>query len=364
MAPTAQPICVSLGERSYEIQIGAGNLGGLGELVKRVSAPAHAIVVADERVETPHAAAAARSLSDAGLRVDLALVESGEESKSLEMAEKLWTLFLERNADRKSVVVVVGGGVVGDLAGFVAATYARGLDFYQVPTTLLSAVDSSVGGKVAINLPAAKNMVGCFWQPRGVLIDTHTLRTLPQREFLSGLAEVVKYGVILDAEFFAYLEQNAERILAREDEPLMHVICRSCRLKADVVEQDERETTGLRAILNYGHTFGHALEAIAGYGEYLHGEAVSIGMECAARLARRLGRINDAFCARQTALLERFQLPTRMPPVDRNAMIDAMMRDKKVEKRELRFVLPSRLGHVELVKGVSLDDAAAALETP
>lgn len=321
----------------------------------------HALLLADERVEEPHAKAAAKRLSDAGLAVDLILVESGEESKSIEMADQLWNALLDRGADRKSVVVAVGGGVIGDLAGFVAATFARGLDFFQVPTTLLAAVDSSVGGKVGVNLPGAKNMVGAFWQPKGVLIDTDTLKTLPEREFISGLAEVVKYGVILDAAFFEYLEENADAILLRKPEVLTQVIAQCCRLKADVVEKDERETSGLRAVLNYGHTFGHALEAIAGYGEYLHGEAVSIGMECAAKLAMRLGRVDARFVDRQKQLLTRLGLPTEFPKVDVEAMLQAMMKDKKVEKRELRFVLPTRLGHVELVKGVSLEEAKAAM---
>lgn len=361
MSSTLQSIRVSLGDRSYSIDIGAGILTRLGEFVTQVSPCIHAMLIADERIEEPHAKTAAKSLSDAGLTVDLVLVESGEESKSIEMAEQLWTVMLERGADRKSVVVALGGGVMGDLAGFVASTFARGVDFFQVPTTLLAAVDSSVGGKVGVNLPGAKNMVGAFWQPRGVLIDTETLNTLPEREYISGLAEVVKYGVILDAEFFEYLGVHADNILLRDPTVLLEVIRRSCRLKADVVEKDERETSGLRVVLNYGHTFAHALEAIAGYGEYLHGEAVSIGMVCAARLAMRLRRVDATFCQRQDLLLTRLGLPTKMPPIDVGAMLKAMMKDKKVEKRELRFVLPTRLGHVELVKGVSLDDARSAM---
>jgi hypothetical protein len=207
------------------------------------------------------------------------------------MADRLWQELLELEADRNTVVVAVGGGVVGDLAGFVAATYARGVPFFQVPTTLLAQVDSSVGGKVGVNLPGAKNMVGAFWQPLGVLIDTEVLNTLPDREYRAGLAEVVKYGVILDAEFFAYLEDHVDDLNRRRADVLRPVIARCCRLKADVVEQDERETAGRRAVLNYGHTFGHAIEAETGYGDFLHGEAVSIGMLCASRLAERLGRI-------------------------------------------------------------------------
>jgi 3-dehydroquinate synthase len=361
LAPNAQTIHVSLGDRSYAIEVGAGILPSLGKMVERVTPAVHAVVIADERIEASHAQGAARALSEVGLDVDVVLVESGEESKSVEMADQLWNALLERETDRKSIVVAVGGGVIGDLAGFVAATFARGLPFYQVPTTLLAAVDSSVGGKVGINLPDSKNMVGAFWQPSGVLIDTDTLKTLPEREYVSGLAEVVKYGVILDESFFVYLEEHVEALLNRDSTALREIIIRSCRLKADVVERDERETSGLRAVLNYGHTFGHALEAIAGYGEYLHGEAVSIGMECASRMALQLGRIEASFVERQTALLHRLGLPTKMPPVDLSALLDTMLRDKKVEKRELRFVLPTRLGHVELVKGISLESATNAI---
>ena len=211
-------------------------------------------------------------------------------------------------ADRQTLVVAVGGGVVGHLAGFVAATFARGIPFAQVPTTLLAQVDSSVGGKVGVNLPAAKNMVGAFWQPVAVLIDTQTLQTLPEREYRSGLAEVVKYGIILDAAFFARLEQIAPALMARRHDELQEVIARCCQLKADVVEADEREESGHRTILNYGHTFGHAFEALTGYNQLLHGEGVSIGMMCAARLAQRLGRVDAEFVRRQRAPVDGLEL--------------------------------------------------------
>jgi 3-dehydroquinate synthase len=268
---------------------------------------------------------------------------------------------LEEGSDRKSTVVAVGGGVVGDLAGFIAATFARGLDFVQVPTTLLAQVDSSVGGKVGINLPGAKNMVGCFWQPRGVLIDVDVLQSLPEREFSAGMAEVVKYGVIQDAEFFGFLERHVDAINARDAAVLTQIVERCCRLKADVVEQDERELTGVRAILNYGHTFCHALEAATGYETLLHGEGVAIGMLCASRLAERLGRIDATLTKRQKDLLESFGLPTALPEVSHEELIELMYHDKKVERGKLRFVLPSRLGHVEVVRDVSSDDIRTAL---
>lgn len=354
-------VLVGLGPREYAVEIGAGLLAHVGRFLHARVAARNAVVIADENVESPHALAVAESLARHDVQVDLVVVEAGESSKSVDMAADLWQKLFDLGADRTTAVVAVGGGVIGDLAGFVAATYARGLDFFQIPTTLLAQVDSSVGGKVGINLPAAKNMVGAFWQPRGVLVDVDTLATLPDREYRSGLAEVVKYGVILDAEFFAFLEANSANLNAREPQTLIRTIERCCRLKADVVEQDERETSGLRAVLNYGHTFAHAIEAVAGYGALLHGEAVSIGMACAARLACGLSRIDDAFVERQRNLLAALQLPISVPDIDRDRLIAAMASDKKVARGKLRFVLPTRLGHVELVAGIDERDVRAAL---
>ena len=300
-------------------------------------------------------------MSDADVAVDLIVVDAGEPSKSVQTAERLWQQMLDANADRKSVVVAVGGGVIGDLAGFVAATYARGLSFVQVPTTLLAQVDSSVGGKVAVNLPAAKNMVGAFWQPSAVIIDTHVLSSLPHREYFAGWGEVVKYGVIQDADFFAYLEQHVEQILARDDDTLRYVVARCCRLKADVVQEDEREQSGRRAILNYGHTFAHALEAATGYQQLLHGEAVAIGMLCASRLAESLQLVDREFTARQRQLLTALGLPVSVPPVDTQMMLQLMQQDKKVAHGRLRFVLPVRMGHVELFGDVESQLVCAAM---
>jgi 3-dehydroquinate synthase len=353
---------VNLGSRSYEILIGAGNLGQCGAFVAAHCSLTHAVVITDARVETPHATNAAQSLARAGAEVDLLVVEEGETSKSVAVAEMLWQKLLDLHVDRKTVVVAVGGGVVGDLAGFVAATYARGLPFFQVPTTLLAQVDSSVGGKTGVNLPGAKNMVGAIWQPTGVFIDVQTLKTQRERDYRAGLAEVVKYGVILDADFFAQLEKDVSALLGRRHRTLEAIVARCCELKAHVVERDEREESGRRAVLNYGHTFAHALEAVAGYGELLHGEAVAIGMMCAARLAERLGRVDESFVARQRALLLALGLPVVVPPLDHDALIQPMTHDKKVEHGKMRFVLPTRLGHVELVSDVDVADVRAALE--
>ena len=352
---------VNLGPRSYEIEIGSGNLGTAARFCDAEQEDAHAVIITDTNVDELYSNAVAEPLQEAGAQVDILSIDAGEQSKSPEVAQELWEQLLDQGADRKTVVVALGGGVVGDLAGFVAATFGRGLRFVQVPTTLLAQVDSSVGGKVGINLPGGKNMVGAFWQPRGVVIDVDVLGTLPEREYRAGLAEVVKYGVIQDAEFFAYLEANIEAINARDAEVLTYIVQRCCRLKADVVEQDEREETGLRSILNYGHTFCHAFEAATGYEQLLHGEGVAIGMMCAARLAERLDRVDAAFVDRQRALLEAFGLPLDVPDVDPDELIELMYRDKKVERGRLRFVLPTRLGHVELVRDVTTDDIAAIL---
>ncbi len=362
MPSAPQNVHVNLAERSYDIEIGAGNLAGAGRFLQDRGKISHAVILTDERVQEPHAVKVAESLITESIEVAIVAVAPGEKSKSVEVAAKLWEGMLELGADRKTVVVAVGGGVVGDLAGFIAATFARGLRFLQIPTTLLAQVDSSVGGKVGINLSQAKNMVGAFLQPLGVLVDTATLDTLPKREYVSGLAEVLKYGVILDAVFFADLEAHAAELVARDPATLIRVIGRSCRLKADVVEQDEREETGLRAVLNYGHTFAHAFEALIGYGELLHGEAVSIGMTCAARLAQRLGRVDAAFVARQQSLIEKLGLPAKVPEIDRANVLSTMMHDKKVEHGKLRFILPTRMGHVELVGGVEPADVTAAME--
>jgi len=353
---------VNLADRSYDIVVASGELPQAARMIEswsqvrqHKSGSRSALVVTDVNVLETHAGQVVRSLREAGWRCEVEALPAGETTKSLEQANRLYDRLIDLQADRHTLVVAVGGGVIGDLAGFVAATYARGIPFVQIPTTLLSQVDSSVGGKVGVNHPRAKNMIGAFYQPLGVLIDTSLLETLPDREYRAGLAEVVKYGVILDASFFEYLETHVAELNRRIPEVLRHVVARSCRLKADVVEHDEFERTGLRAVLNYGHTFAHAFEALCGYGELLHGEAVAIGMVYASRLADRLGRIPVELTTRQEQLLRRLSLPVRLPhpkalPID--SLLGRMQLDKKTVGGQLRFVLPSRLGHVELVDGV------------
>jgi 3-dehydroquinate synthase len=349
---------VELGPRSYDIAV--AEPGGLGAFARARLPGRLAFVVTDENVR-PHAVRAEEALAAVGFRTALAVLPAGEAQKALPVAAGLYDRLVDLEADRKTAVVAVGGGVIGDLAGFVAATYNRGLPLLMVPTTLLAMVDSSVGGKVAVNHPRAKNLIGAFHQPAGVWVDPGVLATLPDREYRSGLAEVVKYGVSLDADFFAWLEGHAGAVLRREPEAVGYVVTRSCRLKADVVQKDEREETGLRALLNYGHTFGHAFEAVGGYGAWLHGEAIAAGMVCAGRLAQRMGLIEASVTERQRRLLEAFGLPTAPRPWPADALLAAMRIDKKSVGGRLRFVLPRRLGEAAVFEDVAEADVRAVL---
>lgn len=359
--PPIVTVPVELAERSYNIHIGESLATQLPPWLEHCLPKCrHAVLLVDANVEHI-ASVVTNTLTHAGFRLTHIGVPSGEGSKSLGVLERIWESMLHDHTDRGSAVVAIGGGVVGDLAGFAAASFARGLPLVQIPTTLLSQVDSSVGGKTGINLPGAKNIVGAFWQPSLVVIDTQSLKSLPRREFVSGLAEVVKYGMILLPELFEYLEQNAPAILTQDPAAIAHIVAQSCLAKAEVVRQDERETTGLRAILNYGHTFAHALETTSGYGTLLHGEAVAIGMHMAACLSEQLGRIDAGLVARQQRLLKLLELPTSFDAYDPDALWQAMQHDKKVEHGKLRFILPDRMGHVELVAGIAHEQVVAAL---
>jgi 3-dehydroquinate synthase len=357
-------ITVNLQDRSYPIVVTSGELDRVGDFARSRSQGTQALVVCDANTRKRFAESVARCLNASGFKTHVSVLAAGETTKSLESASGLYENLIAMAADRQTLVVAVGGGVIGDLAGFAAATYARGIPFLQVPTSLLAQVDSSVGGKVGVNFHGAdgritKNMIGAFHQPAGVFIDTETLRSLPPEELRAGLAEVVKYGVILDAEFFAFLESNAAAILALDPAATRHVVARCCRLKADVVEADEREVTDRRAILNYGHTLAHAIEAVTR--EYRHGEAVAIGMIAASRLAERLGRLPSEVTERQIRLLQRFGLPTASSKLDPTALLDAMRHDKKAKAGRLRFVLPTRIGQVELANDVTEADMRAIL---
>ncbi len=352
---------VSLADRSYPIHIGQDLSPSFAKwLAERCPKSRHAVVMCDANVAS-FAERYCSELQHAEYRISKLVIPSGEASKSLTEAARLWDAMLEEHTDRGSVVIAIGGGVVGDLAGFVAASFTRGVPLVQIPTTLLSHVDSSVGGKTGVNLPKAKNMVGAFWQPSMVVIDTDSLNTLPQRELVSGLAEVLKYGVILIPELLDYLEQNVAMVLRKDPTAISHLVAESCKAKASVVQQDERETKGLRAILNYGHTFAHALESVLGYGQLLHGEAVSIGMHMAACLAFQLKRVPWSFVERQRKLLDELQLPTKFTEAVPEKLWSAMQHDKKVEHGQLRFILPTRFGHVELIPGITKQQTLDAI---
>ncbi len=339
---------VSLGSRSYPIFIGERILSDLGGHCARLQLGERCAVISDEKVALLYAKPALASLRQAGFDPALIAVPAGETSKSLEMLQFCCDGLARHRLERNSFIVALGGGVIGDLAGFVASAYLRGIAFVQAPTTLLAQVDSSVGGKVGVNLKAGKNLVGAFYQPRFVLCDLAVLRTLPPREFRAGLAEVIKYGIISDAALFARLEVDLPLLLKLDAEVLAGVVARCCEIKAEVVRQDETET-GLRAILNFGHTIGHAIEAISGYGKYLHGEAISIGQVAAAKLSVRACGLPAEEAARIETLLARAGLPVsiQLSPAQQSDLLAAMLLDKKVSGGEIKFVLARRIGQVE-----------------
>ncbi len=349
-------VAVELGERSYDILIGHDWLEQLGEQVRKRLDPSQVMVVSDETVAGLYAAPALASLRQSGLRLELATFPAGEPSKCLAVYSRLLDAVADAGLDRKSALVALGGGVTGDLGGFVAACYMRGIAYVQVPTTLLSMADSSVGGKTGIDHARGKNLIGAFHQPRLVFVDTATLKTLPTVEFRSGMAEVIKHGVIRDADFFAFLEQSVEPIMRCEQSVMERLVARNCEIKAAVVSADEREA-GLRAILNFGHTAAHAIETLTGYEGYRHGEAVSIGMMVAGVVARELCGFSVTDSRRLAELLSEVDLPTTVPDhpaLDTQAIVSAMYGDKKAERGALRYVLPSKIGQVDVVK--ILDD--------
>lgn len=347
-------LTVELGSRSYPITIGSDLLAHTLEYLQQSGInPSQVFVVTDDVVEPLYTDALCNQLAQRW-ETELAVIPAGEESKCLDMAQQIWERMLEGGCDRKTLVLAVGGGVVGDLAGFAASTYMRGVAFYQIPTTLLAQVDSSVGGKTAIDLEYGKNVVGTFYQPQGVLIDTDTLKSLDSRQYLAGLGEVVKYGIILDEKFFHYMEGHVNEILARDSETLQEIIFRCCQLKARIVQEDEKELSGRRALLNYGHTFAHAIETFERFSGKLHGEAVSAGMTAAAQFARYLGYITPEVALRHNQLIANLGLDQSWSPnLSPEKTVQIMQRDKKSAGGHINFVLPEAIGSCSLVSDIS-----------
>lgn len=337
---------VDLGERSYPIRIGA-DLIGRADLFSPHIAGASVTIVTNETVEPLYGDALRAALAPLGKQVSTVVLPDGESYKHWETLNRIFDALLTARADRKTTLIALGGGVVGDMTGFAAACYMRGVPFIQVPTTLLSQVDSSVGGKTGINHPLGKNMIGAFYQPQAVVADIGTLRTLPERELAAGIAEIIKTAAIADRAFFEWIESNIDALNRREADALVHAVKRSCEIKASVVAADEREG-GLRAILNFGHTFGHAIEAGLGYGEWLHGEAVGCGMVMAADLSVRLGYLDDALRKRLVAVIGAARLPLRAPALGDTRYIDLMKVDKKTEAGAIKFVLLEALGRTKV----------------
>lgn len=348
-----QKIRVELGERSYDICIGSNILEGIGAKIKSFKPSPKTTIISNPTVYKLYGKAVLNSIKAAGFDVIPVIIPDGEKYKDISVVQNIYGELLKHRLDRASALIALGGGVIGDITGFVASTYMRGIPYIQVPTTLLAQVDSSVGGKTGVNHKLGKNMIGTFYQPRLVWIDVDTLKTLPRRELLAGLAEVIKYGVIWDKELFDFLKVNRDKILNLNSTVLIHIIKRSCEIKAEVVSKDERES-GLRAILNYGHTIGHAIETVTKYRRYLHGEAVAIGMHLEAKLSNMLKLTDKKQVLRIKALLDLYDLPSEMPAdLDINNILSSIQLDKKAIAGELRFILPEKIGSVKIYKGVT-----------
>ncbi|MDX9871586.1 MAG: 3-dehydroquinate synthase [Clostridia bacterium] len=360
MSQEIRQVKVELGERSYPIHIGYGILPQCTVALSGANGGQDLFLISDSNVFPLYGEKLLRLLSGKACNVYQYIMPAGEEAKSWETASALLTKMLEANLSRQAQVIALGGGVVGDMAGFAAALYRRGISFYQIPTTLLAQVDSSVGGKVAVNHPLGKNMLGTFYQPRAVWADLSLLESLPLPEWRAGLAEVIKYGCIWDASFFEFLEENADKVLERSPEVLPFVIERCCRIKAEIVGRDERDE-GLRNILNFGHTVGHALESATQYKTYRHGEAVAVGMLAAFMLARTLKMTDDQTVERLRKLLHTWGLPCTVPARLLDTAAAQLIYDKKASAHELVFILPERLGQAVIKKGVTLKEAKDAM---
>ncbi len=353
---------VETATQSYPIFVGYGLLDKLGEKMKQAALSGAATVISDENVFSLYGSKVEGILKDAGFAVNSFVVPPGEETKNIDYAIKIYDFLVEHRAERDDIIIALGGGMVGDLAGFVAATFLRGIFWVQVPTSLVAMVDASIGGKVGVNHPEGKNLIGAFYQPNLVLADCETLTTLPQRELTSGWAEVIKHGLILDEEFFRFLESKVNRLKELDPELLTRAIARSAAIKAQVVSQDEKEREGKRTILNYGHTIAHGLEASTEYKRFLHGEAVAIGMVGAAKLSQRLGLLPSDAVERQRALLQKFGLPTSFSGVGLTEITRAMELDKKVKEKAIRWVLLQDIGNAVVSSDVPQQDVLAVLQ--
>ncbi len=349
-----EKINVNLGTRSYVIRIGSGLLDRIGGQLQESVLGSRIAVITNSVVRPLYGEQIQDILEASGFRVRVVEIADGEIHKTLATAERLYDELIDFRMDRTSAIVALGGGVIGDLAGFTAATYMRGIPFINIPTTLLAQVDSAIGGKTGVDHPKGKNLIGAFYQPRAVFCDLDVLQTLPEKELIAGMAEVVKYGVIVDANFFSFLESHLSAILQQESSAMMEVIRSSCEVKAHVVEEDEREA-GLRAILNYGHTLGHTVESLTGYSRYIHGEAVSMGMVAAAKIAREMGLCDAGVVERIATLLQNIGLPVRFPEIDVERALKILSHDKKVRDGKVRFVLPERIGKVVIRDDVPPD---------
>jgi 3-dehydroquinate synthase len=351
---------VDLGEKSYDIHIGEKCLGQLPKLLTAVSADSVSLLVSDELVFSLYGAEVLEILREAGYKVEAAVIKGGEGCKSLTTLDWLYEQMITHGLDRNSTVFALGGGVVGDLAGFAAASFMRGIGYIQIPTSLLAQVDSSVGGKTGVNLPLGKNLVGAFYQPGLVLADVGLLQTLAEKEYKTGLAEVIKYGVIWDGEFFNYLETNQALIKARDSQCLMHMVQRCCEIKAEIVSQDEKES-GIRALLNLGHTFGHAFEALTAYEQFTHGEAVAIGMVCAARLAEKIGMMSMSEAERVIGLIKGYGLPVHYGNLAATDIVARMRLDKKSTAGQIKLVLPAGIGVSEITDKITEEQIKSVL---
>lgn len=357
-----ESIKVNLGEkRSYPILIGKGWIDSLGERLSPYFPARRCVLVTNPSIGRIWSDRVKTALQSHGYEIQRCEIPEGEKNKTLTTVSMIYDLLVQNRHTRQSGLIALGGGVVGDIGGFAASSFMRGIAYIQLPTSLLAMVDSSVGGKTGVNHPLGKNLIGAFWQPTFVGAELEFLSTLPEREFRSGLAEVIKYGVIADADFFTYLEENIDAVMAQDAQVMTHLVRRSCEIKADVVAQDEREG-GLRAILNYGHTFGHAAEALSKYKTIGHGEGVAMGMVAAARLAEARGYVGADLTQRLVELLARVGLPTKMLAYKTDDYWECMQSDKKVMDGHVRFVLPRAMGKVSIENDVSREEAAACLK--